>query len=89
MKISIVIAALLLLYACAPFQEAYYVDREFGKESQAAWDQQIIDKKPDTEKVPEGIAGISAEEIMNVHNKTFAEKPKKSALFEFDMGQSK
>ena len=45
MKKSILYAR-FCAYACAPFEEAYYVDREFGKASQAAWDAQIIHKNP-------------------------------------------
>ncbi|MFA7534958.1 MAG: hypothetical protein WCY68_02595 [Desulfuromonadales bacterium] len=80
-------AAFLLLSACAPVEEAYYIDREFAKASQAAWDAQIINKEnTHADKVPEGIAGITAEEVMGVHNRTFAKQPKESKAFEFNMG---
>jgi hypothetical protein len=84
----LIVGALLFLSACAPFQDTPYLEKEFGKANQAAWDAQIVNKdNPHAEKVPDGMAGITAEEIMGVRNKMFAEQPKKSALFEFNMGQ--
>lgn len=89
MKRMAVIGILLLLAACAPFEEAYYIEREFSKDSQAAWDAQIVNKDfRYADRVPEGMAGITAEEIMSSHTKTFAEKPSKSKIIEFGMGGS-
>ena len=73
---NLLIFAVLLLAGCASFQEAYLLDREFGQASQAAWEQQIVN--PEGQMVhrnPEGMEGITAEEVMGVYNGTFAEKP--------------
>jgi hypothetical protein len=84
------IGVLLFLSACAPFQDTPYLEKEFGKASQAAWDAQIVNKgNPNAEKVPEGMAGITAEEIMGVKNKMFAEKINKSKIYDFGMQESR
>jgi hypothetical protein len=89
MKRLILWGILPLLAACAPFEEAYYIEREFGKDSQAAWDAQIVNKDGRyRDRVPEGMSGITAEEVMNVRNQTFAEKPRKTQVFEIGMGGS-
>jgi hypothetical protein len=89
---KILFFAILLITAvgCAPFNEAHYLDEEFGKGSRAAWDAQIVHEDPlNVDRVPEGITGITAEEIMGVRNQTFAEKSTKSKGFEFSLGGSK
>jgi hypothetical protein len=83
-KLSLVITTVLLLTGCASLQEAYYIDREFGQHSQAAWDSQIA--YPDyryAAQTPETLEGITAEEVMNVYNKTFAEKPETIDIIQF------
>ena len=78
---------LILMAACAPFKEAYYLDKEFAKDNQAAWDQMVINRNaPHGDQAPVGLPGISAEEVMDVQNKIFAEKPRESTVFEFNMG---
>jgi hypothetical protein len=82
------ISALVLLAGCATMEEAYYVDREFGLAQQAAWDNQVA--YPDyrhVAKTPEITEGITAEEIMNVHNKTFAREPEQMQVFQFEIAQ--
>jgi len=75
---------LFLLAGCASMEEAYILDREFGKAQMAAWDQQIINQNhPHGTIPPEGIEGITAEEIMGVYNGTFAEKPEKTEVLSF------
>lgn len=77
------IAALFLVGGCASFESAYYVDREFGQASQASWDQQVL--YPDyryAHTIPEGNAGIVAEEIMAVHIETYKEKPEDVNVFQ-------
>lgn len=83
MRLRMMIALLAVLTACAPCKE---LDREFGKASQAAWEAQIVNKNhPYGDQVPEGMAGITAEETMNVRNKSFAERPKREDIFRFKL----
>jgi hypothetical protein len=80
----------LLVTGCAAFEEAYYIDREFGQASQAAWDRQIVSKnQPYGDQPAEGLAGITAEEIIQVHNKAFAEKPTKANVLTIEMTGNK
>ncbi len=72
---------------CAPFKEAYYLDQEFGRDSRAAWEAQIVHKDPPhLDRIPEGMTGITAEEVMGVQSQMFAEKPRRSQIFELGMG---
>lgn len=76
MKNKLMILALLLsIGGCASFEEAYIYDREFGQATKASFASQIVHPDKQTKKVPEGLAGITAEELMKVYNGTFAEKP--------------
>lgn len=80
--------AMVLLSGCASLEEAYYVDREFGKAQMASWDSQVA--YPDyryASRVPEGIAGITSEEIMGVYNNTFAKEPQNVDVFQFEISQ--
>lgn len=36
------IACVSLATGCAAFEEAYYVDHEFGQASQSSWDRQVV-----------------------------------------------
>lgn len=84
--LALIIAGTLLLAGCASLEEAYYVDREYGHASMASWDQQIA--YPDyrfANKAPVGTEGITAENIMEVYNNTFAEPPKKLDIFQIDL----
>lgn len=77
------IAVTFVLGGCASFEEAYHLDQEFGKASQITWDQQVAN--PDyryVDKVPDTLNGITAEEVMDVHNKTYGEEPTKIDVFE-------
>jgi len=72
---------LFLIVGCAPPHETRFVDEEFGKAQLAAWDQQIINHdNPYGTTPPEGMEGISAEELMKVYNDTFTEKTKKETI---------
>lgn len=76
MKYGVIIIGLLLgISACASLEEAYIYDREFGQATRAALASQIINPDWQTSKTPEGVEGITAEEVMDVYNQTFAEKP--------------
>jgi hypothetical protein len=80
--------AMVLLAGCASLEEAYYVDREFGQAQMASWDSQVA--YPDyrfAAKTPQNIDGITAEEIMNVYNKTFAKEPTQTEVFQFEITQ--
>jgi hypothetical protein len=82
------ITAMVLLAGCASLEEAYYVDREFGLAQQAAWDNQVA--YPDyrhVAKIPETTEGVTAEEIMNVYNETFAEAPEQVDVFQLGITQ--
>lgn len=87
-RVVLLIGVVTVLAGCAPFEDSYYLDREYGKASQAAWDAQVVRKNhPYADRVPEGMPGITSEEVVNIQNKTYAEKPRKSAIFDFDMGK--
>ncbi len=86
----IVLVGILLATAagCAPFKEAYYLDQEFGRDSRAAWDAQIVNKEPQNlDRIPEGMTGITAEEVMSVRNQMYMDKPRRSAIYEFGLGE--
>jgi hypothetical protein len=91
MKRIVLIGILLFMAAgCAPFKDAYYLDQEFGKDSRASWDAQIVNRDPaHLNSVPEGMTGISAEEVMSVRNQMYAERPRKSQSSEFELGGGK
>ncbi|OQY25065.1 MAG: hypothetical protein B6I37_02340 [Desulfobacteraceae bacterium 4572_35.2] len=81
------IAVTIVLSGCASFEEAYQLDQEFGEASQITWDQQVAN--PDyryAESMPENLSGITAEEVMNVHNETFAEEPTEIDVFQLGVG---
>ncbi|MDH3392641.1 MAG: hypothetical protein OEL66_01445 [Desulfobulbaceae bacterium] len=62
---------LFLLIGCTTMN----IDREHGKASMSSWDMQIADKDPAVaDQTPEGLPGISAEEMMDVRNKSFGEE---------------
>jgi hypothetical protein len=87
-KTAFIVATVLLLTGCASLQEAYYIDREFGQLSQASWDQQVA--YPDyryAAKTPETLEGITAEEVMDVYNETYAEEPEKVDIINFGLQQ--
>lgn len=86
-KYGLILLSAILLSGCASLQEAYYIDKEFGTLSQASWDKLVA--YPDYRYVGldvEGLEGITAEEVMAVHNKTFAKEPTKAEVFEFTLG---
>jgi hypothetical protein len=87
-RLVFIVACMTLLGGCASFKEAYYLDREFGMASQAAWDKQVA--YPDyryAAKVPETTEGITAEGIMDVHNASFGEEPEQINVFQMGLEQ--
>ena len=79
------IGFILALGGCASVEEAYVLDREFGQATQAAWASQVAYPDRQTVKTPEGTEGITAEEIMDVYNQTFAEKPQQINVLDFGL----
>jgi hypothetical protein len=82
------ITAMVLLAGCASMEEAYYVDREYGLAQQVTWDNQVA--YPDyrhVAKTPEITEGITAEQIMDVYNETFAEEPEQVDVFQLGITQ--
>lgn len=79
--LALALALPLLLSACssnAPqaLQEAAYIDAQFGKAAQRSFDMQVAHPEtPYAEMPPEGMDGIHAENVMEVHNETYAEEP--------------
>ena len=74
----------LMVVGCSSMK----VDREFGSAQKNSWAKQIAyPESPYNDQKIEGIAGITAEEIMTVHNQTFAEKPEEVQVFQFDLQQ--
>lgn len=82
-KMFIALMALSLLCGCAVKQEAYYVDQEWGKAQMASWDKMIANPagKYDGDN-PTGMEGINSEEVMDVYNRSFAEKSEAMPIFE-------
>jgi hypothetical protein len=78
--VGLLMIVLTLLAGCAPYAN---LDRQFGRATQASLDQQVA--YPDyryAKGTPEGMAGINAEEVMDIYNQTYAEKPEKSDTYE-------
>jgi hypothetical protein len=72
-KLIIIPVALLLLAGCSPTPE---LDKEFGQASRQSLEMQIA--YPDyryADKIPEGIAGLTAEGIMEVYTTDFDKEP--------------
>ncbi len=83
----LIIAASIVLSGCASFEEAYYLDRDFGEASQATWAQQVVPADDRyAQSVAETLSGITAEEVMDVHNETFAEEPTEIDVFQLGVG---
>lgn len=78
--LAYLITAALLLAGCS---SAPLADQTLGKAQARSWDRQV--KFQDYRfagETPTGLAGIHAEQIMDVHNQTFAEAPEKAEVFE-------
>lgn len=69
-KPLIIFTTLFFLAGCA--QEATYVDYEFGKAQNDAFDQQVAYKAPESSNTtPTGMAGIHSEKIMEAYQYSF------------------
>ncbi len=93
-RIIIILSVLLMMSACAAFEETYYVDREFGLASQAAFDNQIAngenqvaDDPPEgvVDDPPKGLEGINAERMMAAHNEAFGKSPQETNVFNISL----
>lgn len=72
-KFVLALLALSFLGGCAATEEAYYVDREFGKAQMDAFDQQIAYKDYRyAGETPTGMSGIHSEKIMDTYQKAFS-----------------
>jgi hypothetical protein len=61
----------LLCSGCAAFEEAYYVDREFGQATQASWDRQIANPNyRHAGKATEGFDVMESEAAMQTRFRT-------------------
>ena len=78
----LVIGFILALGGCASLEEAYVSYRDFGQALQTARSSQVAYPDRQTLKTPEGAEGITAEEVMDVYNQTFAEKPQQINVME-------
>ena len=72
--VILTLTCVALLAGCASFEEAYYVDREFGMANNDAFDRQIVHKDYKYAGEPvNDLSGIHAEPIMETYQGTFSE----------------
>ena len=79
-KLIVIPVTLLLLAGCSG---APHLDKEFGKASRESFDMQIA--YPDyryADKTPEGLAGLTAEGIMEVYTDDFGKPPAAVEVFQ-------
>ena len=83
-KLLIIPVALLLLAGCGG---APHIDKEFGQAHRQSFEMQIAN--PDyryADKVTEGIAGLTAEGIMEVYTNDFDKAPVEVDVFQLGIG---
>ncbi|MCA1765483.1 MAG: hypothetical protein LC633_04430 [Desulfobulbaceae bacterium] len=84
-KRYIIPAAFLLLAACSG---APHVDDEFGMASRQAFEMQIANKDyRHAAKIPEGMTGLVAEEVMEVYTDDFGKESLDVDVFQLGIGQ--
>lgn len=91
--IILLLASSILLVGCASLEEAYYIDREFGQNSQETWDMQVaypdyryaVDQTTGEVRNPEGLEGLPAEKVMDIYSNTFSEPPTEGNVIEFNL----
>lgn len=77
--VGLLMIVLSLAGGCAPYAT---LDRHFGETTQASLDKQVAyPTAPSVQKLPKGMAGINAAEVMEVFNKTYTEKPQKTDVY--------
>jgi hypothetical protein len=78
---NILFISLMLGFLVGCTTNTPYVDWEFGKASRMAFDKQVADKTyQHADQVPEGIAGLTAEQVMKVYTDDFGEKPQEMKI---------
>ncbi|MDR9501932.1 MAG: hypothetical protein RI601_09075 [Desulfurivibrionaceae bacterium] len=84
-KRYIIPVALLMLAGCSG---APHVDDEFGMASRQAFETQIAHKDYRyAVKIPEGMTGLVAEEIMEVYTDDFGKAPEEVEIFQLGIEQ--
>lgn len=74
----------LTLAGCTSYPN---LDREFGQATRTSLKRQVaFPADSHVRKVPEGMGGISAEEVMDTYNQTYAEKWQKTDAYSFQFG---
>lgn len=75
------LVAALLVSGCAVMEEAYHLDREFGKAQLASWEQIVAYPQGlHADKIPQGQQGINAEAGMKVYHRSFSVEPTKTEI---------
>lgn len=70
------------LSGCALFYDAPRISDDYGKAQTASWSRQVAFQTPAAaERIPEGLSGVPAEEIMKIYNESFGNKPTKEDIF--------
>ena len=86
----LVVALWGLAAGCAPVLEGGHapdIDREWGKAQASVWDRQVaFPDAPRAGALPEGMEGVTSEEVMDAYNKTFADRPAPAPVIEIGLG---
>ncbi len=78
-----ILTGMILLAGCAHAPEAYDTDAGWGQAQERSWAQVVaFPEGRQPEATPEGVSGIVMEETMGVYQKTIAEKPTKTPVFQ-------
>jgi len=77
------------LSGCAVFYDAPRISEDHGRAQAASWSRQIAFQSPAAvDRIPEGLGGLPAEEIMKNYNQSFGMKPTRENVFELGIGRS-
>ena len=83
------VVILVFITGCASMremEEAYELDREFGRAQMESWDKMIAyPDSPYSDKIPEGLEGINAEPAMEVYQKSYSKAPTETNVIEFGL----
>ena len=84
MKTTLLIVGLFILAGCS--LSSPYVDAEYGVATRAVQDQQVaFPEAPYAQQIPEGLGGITAEEVMNSHNQSYAKQEQGAGSMSFGL----
>ncbi|MDO3378429.1 hypothetical protein [Geoalkalibacter halelectricus] len=81
--LMMIVLAAALCAGCATFEEAYYIDREFGQAQMESWNKMIA--YPDgryADREVEGLDGIHAEPAMGVYHRSYSKEPTRGQVFQ-------